>query len=75
VTIWYIFPILVCLDQGKSGNHGTIPKRQHGKKHFLDLIEHNSEALGPTDFYIFSPKNLAKIMAFFAKTITSFAKI
>jgi hypothetical protein len=26
VVIWYIFPILVCLDQAKSGNPGAEPK-------------------------------------------------
>jgi hypothetical protein len=24
VVIWYIFPILVCLDQEKSGNHAYL---------------------------------------------------
>jgi hypothetical protein len=34
VVIWYIFPILVCLDQEKSGNTGF----NHRKSRFLPAI-------------------------------------
>jgi hypothetical protein len=37
VVIWYIFPILVCLDQEKSGNHAPFTADQDAICHLSDF--------------------------------------
>jgi hypothetical protein len=67
VVIWYIFPILVCLDQEKSGNHAETTDWEPWGSSGRVL-----RTWGPDEFVKNGPKVLSK--QFFTKNNTFLGK-